>query len=200
MNTVLIAAQVSLCFVNEPSDSFRLQAPTAVPTLFLGFLRRAYRTTSPWPSVLGTVRHLGFAVRVRARHDSRPNRVHLRYGLIVHLRLLSTPPHGDAVTFGYRVPENPDEDLHLAGSMRLQAHTRPLRGHPLPLTFRKSSRQFLGILGGARPPLRPPVGPRVEPQEPDHRTLGLGQVGHQHLRFAFRGANLVTLDRREHFD
>ena len=68
------------------------------------------------------------------------------------------------------------------------------------LTFRKSSRQFLGILRGARPPLRPPVGPRVEPQEPDHRTLGLGQVGHQHLRFAFRGANLVTLDRREHFD
>ena len=27
------------------------------------------------------------------------------YGPMIHLRLLSTPPHGDAVTFGYR-PES----------------------------------------------------------------------------------------------
>jgi hypothetical protein len=27
------------------------------------------------------------------------------YGLVSHLQLLPTPPHGDAVTFGYR-PEN----------------------------------------------------------------------------------------------
>ena len=48
---------------------------------------------------------LGFAVRLRARHDILPNRVHLRCGLVVHLQLLSTSPRGDAVTFGYG-PEN----------------------------------------------------------------------------------------------
>jgi hypothetical protein len=45
------------------------------------------------------------------------------FGLIVHLQLLSTPPRGDAVTFGYGMPEHPDKDLHLADSMHLQAHT-----------------------------------------------------------------------------
>jgi hypothetical protein len=40
-----------------------------------------------------------------------PNRVHLRYGLIVHLRLLSTPPRGDAVTFGYGMPEHSGKDF-----------------------------------------------------------------------------------------
>jgi hypothetical protein len=46
----------------------------------------------------------------------------LRYGLTVHLQLLSTPPFGDAVTFGYRMPEHPGKDFHLADSMQLQAH------------------------------------------------------------------------------
>ncbi len=39
---------------------------------------------------------------------SPPRSAELRsssYGPMIHLRLLSTPPHGDAVTFGYR-PEN----------------------------------------------------------------------------------------------
>ena len=44
------------------------------------------------------------------------------YGLIVHLRLLSTPPRGDAVTVSYGMPEHSDKDLHLADSMQLQAH------------------------------------------------------------------------------
>ena len=47
----------------------------------------------------------------------------MRYGLIVHLQLLSTPPRGDAVTFGYRVPEHSDRDFHPADSMQLQAHS-----------------------------------------------------------------------------
>jgi len=68
------------------------------------------------------MRYLGFAVDQRARHDGRPNRVHLRYGLIVHLRLLSTPPLGDAVTIGYGIPEYPGKDFHPADSMQLQAH------------------------------------------------------------------------------
>jgi hypothetical protein len=69
------------------------------------------------------VRQLGFAVGVQARHDDRLNRVHLRYRLIVPLRLLSTTPRGVAVTFGYGMPEPPDKDFHLADSMQLQAHT-----------------------------------------------------------------------------
>jgi hypothetical protein len=80
---------------------------------------------------LGAVRHLGFAVRSQARHNGLPNRVHECYGLIVHLRLLSTPPHGDAVTFGYRVPEHPGKDFHLTGSMQLQAHERGRPGRIL---------------------------------------------------------------------
>jgi hypothetical protein len=68
------------------------------------------------------VRHLGFAIGQEARHDDLPNRVHLRYGLIVHLRLPSTPPRGDAVTVGYGMPEHPGMDFHLADSMQLQAH------------------------------------------------------------------------------
>ena len=48
---------------------------------------------------------LGFAISQQARRESRPNRVHLRCGLVIHLGLLSTPPRGDAVSFGYR-PEN----------------------------------------------------------------------------------------------
>ena len=110
--------------------SFRLQSPTVVPTDFWGFLRRAYRTTgfvvAPFRE---PVRHLGFAFDRQARHDSRPNRVHLRYGLIVHLRLLSTPPRGDAVTVSYGVPEHSGKDSHPAGSMHLQAHRSPLQGY-----------------------------------------------------------------------
>jgi hypothetical protein len=36
--------------------------------------------------------------------------------------LLSTPPHGDAVTVGYEVPEHLRKDFHPADSMQLQAH------------------------------------------------------------------------------
>ncbi len=53
----------------------------------------------------------------------------MRYGLIVHLLLLSTPPRGDAVTFGYKVPEHSDRDFHPADSMQLQARQdRPQAG------------------------------------------------------------------------
>jgi hypothetical protein len=40
--------------------------------------------------------------RLCSRHATRPNRVHLRCGRVVHLPLLPTPPRGEAVTFGYR--------------------------------------------------------------------------------------------------
>ena len=51
---------------------------------------------------------LAWTIRVRASpyvsglaNHIRPNRVHLRCGLAVHLQLLSTSPRGDAVTFSY---------------------------------------------------------------------------------------------------
>ena len=49
--------------------------------------------------------HLGFAISQEARQVDRPNRVHERLGLVVRLPMLSTPPHGDAVSVGYK-PEN----------------------------------------------------------------------------------------------
>jgi hypothetical protein len=37
--------------------------------------------------------------------------------------MLSTPPHGDAVSVGYRLKlKSPDEDVHLADSVHLQTH------------------------------------------------------------------------------
>ena len=48
---------------------------------------------------------LGFAIRRQARQTTRPNRVHFRCGLAVRFPMLSTPPHGDAVSVSYR-PEN----------------------------------------------------------------------------------------------
>src|ERR1700722_9291112 len=80
--------------------SFRLQPPVVVPTRLLGFALSGLPDPIAVVTPFRVVRHLGFAINSLARHDDRPNRVHLCYGLIVHLRLLSTPPHGDAVTIG----------------------------------------------------------------------------------------------------
>ena len=46
----------------------------------------------------------------------------LSCGPAVHLQLLSTPSHEDAVTFGYNVQTQLDRDLHPADSIHLQAH------------------------------------------------------------------------------
>jgi hypothetical protein len=55
---------------------------------------------------------LDFALNPQARRCVRPNRVRNNcYGLHVRLRLLSTPPHGDAVTFGYRERASPGGGL-----------------------------------------------------------------------------------------
>jgi hypothetical protein len=78
---------------------FRLQPPDAPRHRFvtLPFSLPGFPSTS--------VPGLGFADHQRARHAIRPNRVHLRFGLVVHLQLLSTWPRGHAVTFSYG-PEN----------------------------------------------------------------------------------------------
>ena len=46
---------------------------------------------------------LGFAIESQARRTLTAETGSLSYGLVVHLLLLSTPPHGDAVTVGYRL-------------------------------------------------------------------------------------------------
>ena len=48
--------------------------------------------------------------------------------------------------------------------------------------------------------LRQPVGPRVQAQQANDRTLRLGQLGHHHLGLPLTDPNLVPLDRREHLD
>ena len=50
----------------------------------------------------------------QARRSSPPNRVSLPYGPTIRLRLLPTPPHGDAVTFGYGAVAYSDMDFHHA--------------------------------------------------------------------------------------
>ena len=51
-------------------------------------------------------------------------------GLPVRLQLLSTPPHGDAVTFSYRVLAYPDTDFHCADVAPSRAHSPGLRPPP----------------------------------------------------------------------
>ena len=142
MNTGFGVIQVSLRFVNESSDHSVSSHLPSSRSLLWGFhvgLTVPRCRGRPFP---GSKRQLGFAISQQARHDGRPNRVHLRYGLIVHLRLLSTPPRGDAVTIGYGMPEHPGKDFHLADSMQLQAHWL---GQNAPAEFN------LGRLGHSAP-------------------------------------------------
>src|ERR1700681_371654 len=53
----------------------------------------------------------------------------LSYGLPVHLRMLSTPPHGDAVSFDYRVATNSGTDSHR--SVKASSRTHSSRRRPI---------------------------------------------------------------------
>ena len=55
--------------------------------------------------------HRGFTIHSQARQDSRPNRVHRSYGLVVHLGLLPTSSHEGAVSSGYKAPDRPWQGL-----------------------------------------------------------------------------------------
>jgi len=122
VNTRFGTAQVSLRLVIESSDHSVSNHPPSSRHRS-GFCLSGVPDHPAVTAPFGAVRQLGFAFGVQARHDGWPNRVHWYSGLIVHLRLLSTPPRGDAVTIGYGMPEHPDKDFHLADSMQLQAHT-----------------------------------------------------------------------------
>src|SRR5216683_6798208 len=93
---------------------FRRQSPLVVRRVWSGFITPAYRRTSlvgmPHP-LLGTSASLGLRLWLagspRRQAESRSS----SYGRVVHLPLLSTSPHGDAVTFGYGVQTEPRRGL-----------------------------------------------------------------------------------------
>src|SRR5207249_3562451 len=54
------------------------------------------------------------------------------YGLAVRLQLLSTPPLGDAVTFGYKVTTHSDRDFHPADKASSRTHIGVGKARRLP--------------------------------------------------------------------
>src|SRR6267142_303767 len=85
---------------------------------------------------------LGFANHSQARQGRKPNRVHVGLfigpccGLDVHLRLLSTPPLGGAVTLGFRVQTKPWQGLAPCRLNQTLAGARVRRGSPLLFVLR----------------------------------------------------------------
>jgi len=64
-----------------------------------------------------------FALASLARRSSPPNRVRYPTDQQFALRLLSTPPRGDAVTFGFGVVASSDTDFHRADAAPSWAHS-----------------------------------------------------------------------------
>src|SRR5258708_39763661 len=93
---------------------FRRQPPLVVRRIWSGFLSPAYRRSllvGSASSLAGISASLGLRLFLagspRRQAESRSS----SYGRVVHLPLLSTPPHGDAVTFGYEVQTKPRRGL-----------------------------------------------------------------------------------------
>ena len=102
---------------------FRLQPPDVVKGNASGLIALPYRTTRRAVAVSPRPRRVIWASPLASWLATTPGRIEfVILRTAVHLPLLSTPPRGDAVTFGYRVQTNSGEDLHLAGSIQLQAH------------------------------------------------------------------------------
>src|SRR5690606_25254037 len=95
-----------------------------------------------------------YAVCSRLRLESADSPQHsaesgsLSYGPPVRLRLLSTSPHGDAVTFDYEVMACLDADLHRADVMPSRAHG--LRPPPERRRWVSHHRENLHGLNSAR--------------------------------------------------
>ena len=115
----------------------------------------------------------GFTFSLQARRGRQAESSSSACGLVPHLRLLSTPPHGDAVTFGFQAGERmPGEDFHLytcalAGAQAWRFSARlpcPLRSQSpegtqaasatedLPAPLRGSWREGEGCFPGAEAP------------------------------------------------
>ena len=108
----------------------------------LRLLRFAFPTFRPHPRRLSLGRFVsrlsarGVASRLRHERAGSPQPSAVSgsssYGLPVHLRLLSTPPHGDAVSFDYRVATNSGTDSHR--SVKASSRTHSSRRKPGPTT------------------------------------------------------------------
>ena len=96
MNSSSCYGQVSLIHVPDLPIP---PSPTTGQALDIAFAR--YPSARRVPHFPG----LGFTLRQQARRRRPAESSSLSYGWIVHLLLLPTPPHGDAVAFGYR-PES----------------------------------------------------------------------------------------------
>lgn len=99
------------CFSRVIFPSFGSQPPSYAPLSPLRPRRDGLPFSVP-----------GFAPRQQARHVRRPYRIHSRCRPTVHLQLLSTPPHGDAVSFGYGPEGTGPGGLAPPGDAPLQAH------------------------------------------------------------------------------
>ena len=93
----------SPCFMCRAFPPFRLQPPVAVLRAWFGFASEAYRAICRPHPFLGTRASFGLhpwgAGSPRQPAESSSS----SYGPAVHLQLLSTPSHEDAVTFSYKV-------------------------------------------------------------------------------------------------
>src|ERR1700724_1310049 len=109
----------------------------------LRLLRLAFPTFRPHPRWLshGRFERLLRADGAGPRQPSAES-VSLSYGLPVHLRMLSPPPHGDAVSFDYGVATNSGTDSHR--SVKASSRTHSSRRTPGPI------RRGLSICAGAR--------------------------------------------------
>src|SRR5947207_3267668 len=86
----------SPCFSRVTFTAFRSQSPVSCPRRHLCAL-----------GATGFLAVLDFTLACGLVTRHRPNRIHLHCGPTIHLQMLSTPPRGDAVSFGYR-PEGTD--------------------------------------------------------------------------------------------
>jgi hypothetical protein len=97
--------EVSPLHATRRSRPFCLQSPDAPHRHF---------HTLPLSSMGLPLRGQGFTFSSQTRRLRQAESSSSSCGLVSHLRLLSTPPLGDAVTFGFQAGERmPGEDLHL---------------------------------------------------------------------------------------
>ena len=127
---------------HEGSDSCTAHPPPRSPRLlrhtFLSFrLQPRGLPDHRLPPRQRDQRVSDFAMNEQARRSSPPNRVRSSYGPTVRLRLLSTSPHGDAVTFGYGVVAYSDTDFHRADVAPSWAHS--FRRTPASILIRVKS-------------------------------------------------------------
>jgi len=115
MNAALIVGQVSLLHSIEPSNHSVSNHPSSPPPptwfcvtgLTVARLHHAARTHSAEFRSTSLGLHLSLAGSPRRPAESSSS----SYGLAVHLRLLSTSSHENAVTFSYRVQVKPRQGL-----------------------------------------------------------------------------------------